>query len=67
MNHKGNCWDSITSESVFHRLKTELVHHEDYQTHEEARRSVFEYIVVFYNQQEKHSGCNHLAPVMYEQ
>jgi putative transposase len=29
-------------ESFFHTLKTELVHHRDYQTRDEARRDIFE-------------------------
>ena len=58
MSRKGNCWDNAPSESFFHTLKTELVHHEDDQTREEAKRSIFEYIVVFYNRQRKHSSCN---------
>ncbi len=27
MSRKGNCWDNAVSESFFHTLKTELVHH----------------------------------------
>jgi transposase InsO family protein len=32
MSRKGNCWDNAVSESFFHTLKTELVHHQHYQT-----------------------------------
>ena len=46
-SRKGNCWDNAPSESFFYTLKTELVHHEDDQTREEAKRLIFEYIVVF--------------------
>ncbi len=35
--------------SFFSTLKRELVHHESYAGREEARRSLFEYIEVFYN------------------
>jgi hypothetical protein len=31
------------SENFFHSLKTELVHHQTYQTREEAKQTVFEY------------------------
>ena len=41
--------DKAVAESFFHTLKTELVYSEDYQTRDEARRSIFEYIEVFYN------------------
>lgn len=32
MNRKGNCWDNTVSESFFYTLKTELIHHQTYQT-----------------------------------
>ena len=35
MSRKGNCWDNAVSESVFPTLKTELIHHEIYQTRSE--------------------------------
>ncbi len=66
MSRKGNCWDNAPAESFFHTLKTELVHHEDYKTREEAKQSIFEYIAVFYNKQRKHSSCNYMAPEVYE-
>jgi transposase InsO family protein len=44
MSRKGNCWDNAVAESFFHTLKTELVHHEDYQSRDAARTSIFEYI-----------------------
>ncbi len=28
MSRKGNCWDNAVSESFFHTLKTELIHHD---------------------------------------
>jgi len=67
MSLKGNCWDNAPAESFFHTLKTELVHHEDYKTRDEAKQSIFEYIAVFYNRQRKHSSCGYLAPEVYEQ
>ena len=42
-------------ESFFHTLKTELVHHRDYLTRDEAWRDIFEYIEVFYNRRRRHS------------
>jgi putative transposase len=38
MSRKGNCWDNAVSESFFHTLKTELVHHQIYQNRDEARK-----------------------------
>ncbi|MBO9494468.1 IS3 family transposase [Thalassotalea sp. G20_0] len=65
MSRKGNCWDNAVAESFFHTLKTELIHHEDFRTREEAHQEIFEYIEVFYNRQRKHSTNG--APFVYEQ
>jgi putative transposase len=66
MSRKGNCWDNAVSESFFHTLKTELVHHQRYQTRVEAKQDIFEYIEVFYNRERIHSANNYLSPVDYE-
>jgi transposase InsO family protein len=66
MSRKGNCWDNAVSESFFHSLKTELTHHCQFQTREEARRMIFEYIEVFYNRERIHSANDYLSPVDYE-
>ena len=66
MSRKGNCWDNAVAESFFHTLKTELVHHEDYQSRDAARTSIFEYIEVFYNRQRRHSHLDQQAPLTYE-
>jgi transposase InsO family protein len=67
MSGKGNCYDNAVAESFFHTLKTELVYFEDYQTREEARSSIFEYIEVFYNRERRHSALNYVSPVNFEQ
>jgi putative transposase len=66
MSRKGNCWDNAVSESFFHTLKTELIHHQTYQTRAEARHAVFEYIEVFYNRERLHSANGYMSPVDYE-
>ena len=66
MSRKGNCLDNAAMESFFHTLKTELTHHCRYKTRAEARRDLFEYIEVFYNQQRRHSTLNYMTPVEYE-
>lgn len=66
MSRKGDCWDNAVAESFFHTLKVELVHHYDYETREEARASIFEYIEVFYNRQRSHSVIGYAAPLVYE-
>jgi len=66
MSRKGNCWDNAPMESFFHTLKTELTHHKKYQTREEARRDIFEYIEVFYNRQRLHSSLGYKSPMEFE-
>lgn len=66
MSRRGDCWDNAVSESFFHTLKTELVHHRCYQTRAEAKQEIFEYIEVFYNRERLHSANNYWSPVDYE-
>ena len=66
MSRKGNCWDNAVSESFFHTLKTELVHHQTYQTRAEAKQAIFEYIEVFYNRERLHSSNGYWSPVDFE-
>jgi putative transposase len=67
MSGVGQCWDNAPAESFFATLKKELVHDEDYQTRQEARASIFEYIEVFYNHQRLHSSLGYVTPAAYEQ
>ena len=66
MSRKGDCWDNAVSESFFHSLKTELVHHERFKTRAEANQAIFEYIEIFYNRQRLHSTNGYMSPVNYE-
>ena len=66
MSGKGDCWDNAAMESFFATLKTELVNHERYETREEARASIFEYIEVFYNRQRLHSSLGYVSPEQFE-
>ena len=67
MSRKGNCWDNAVAESFFHTLKTELTHHEIYETISQANQSIFEYIEIFYNRERMHSSNNNLSPVEFEE
>ena len=44
------------------RLKGELVEKADYQTRDEARAEVFQYIEGFYNRRRLHSALGYLTP-----
>jgi putative transposase len=67
MSRKGNCWDNAAMESFFGTLKTEWVHHQNYQTRAEAQSDIFDYIEVFYNRQRLHSALGYRSPVAFEQ
>lgn len=67
MSRKGDCWDNAVAESFFHTLKIELVHHCDFETREEARAAIFEYIEAFYNRQRSHSSIGYEAPLVFEE
>jgi putative transposase len=66
MSRKGNCWDNACAESFFSTLKMEEVFYQTYKTQDEARRSIFEYIAVFYNRQRRHSYIGYMCPDEYE-
>lgn len=66
MSRTGDCYDNAMMESFWSRLKTELTHHEMYPTRQEARRSIFEYIEVFYNRRRRHSAIGYKSPEQFE-
>ncbi len=66
MSRKGECWDNACVESFFGTLKRELIHHRRYQTREEARQEIFEYLEVFYNRQRRHSTLGYRSPAEFE-
>ena len=61
-SHAYSCYDNAITESFFHTLKTECVHHQSYISREEAHRSLFDYIEVFYNRQRLHSALGYRTP-----
>lgn len=67
MSRTGNCYDNACVESLFHTLKTELVYDERYFTRKEARKSIFEYLEVFYNRQRRHSLLGYQSPADFEE
>ncbi|MCX8043137.1 MAG: IS3 family transposase, partial [Desulfobacterota bacterium] len=66
MSGSGNCYDNAIMETFFHTLKTELVYVERYETRNEARGSIFDYIEVFYNRERRHSALTYTSPVEFE-
>ena len=53
-------------ESFFHSLKVGQVNDCRYQTREEAKADVFEYIETYYNPVRLHSTLNYLSPRDFE-
>lgn len=66
MSSTGCCFDNAVAESFFNTLKTECVYFERYESREHAKRSIFEYIEIFYNNHRRHSTLGYLSPVEFE-
>lgn len=66
MSGTGNCYDNAAMESFFHTLKTEHIYFENYKSRDQAKRSIFEYIEVFYNRKRSHSTLGYLPPMVFE-
>lgn len=66
MSRKGNCWDNAVAESFFATIKKDLIFHENFNTRNEARKKIFEWIEYFYNQFRSHSSLGYKSPVDYE-
>jgi putative transposase len=62
MSRKGNCYDNAFAESFFHSLKIELVYRTEFENLEDAKKRIFEYIEVFYNNQRLHSSLGYITP-----
>ena len=67
MSGSGNCFDNAAMESFFHTLKTECVYFERYETRQQAKANIFEYVEVFYNNQRRHSTLGYVSPNEFEQ
>jgi putative transposase len=66
MSRRANCWDNAPVESFFSTLKRELVRRSPWQTREQARTDLFDYIEVFYNRRRRHSALNYMSPASFE-
>lgn len=66
MSRTGNCWDNAVAESFFGNLKNELTCDRAFETRDQAKSAIFEYIEVFYNRQRLHQTLGYLSPHAYE-
>jgi len=63
---KGNCCDNAPMEGFRGVLKSEWIYLCRYQTRQEARRDITEYIEIFYNRQRKQARLGYLSPAIFE-
>ena len=67
MSGAGNCYDNATMEAFFSTLKTECFpDNQVFSSRVQARREIFEYIEVYYNNRRLHSALEYQTPCQYE-
>ena len=67
MSGKGACLDNAVAERFFGSVKREWTSHRFYETRQEARDDIIEYIEMFYNSKRKHSYLGYVSPNEYEE
>ena len=60
MSRRGDVWDNSAMESFFSTLKIERVHRRVYNTRQEAKADLFDYVERFYNPRRRHSTLGYL-------
>jgi putative transposase len=66
MGRTGTAHDNAMAESFFATLEKELLDLTKFKTKAEARRTLFDYIEVFYNRQRRHTKIGSLSPEAFE-
>jgi transposase InsO family protein len=69
MSRSGDCYDNAMMESFHSTLKSELVYLQPggrFESIEQARSMIFEFIEVFYNRQRRHSAIGYMSPEQFE-
>jgi transposase InsO family protein len=66
MSRKANCWDNAVVERFFKSLKSEWIGEQEYESHEQAKSDIQDFVERYYNYQRIHSAANNLPPVLYE-
>lgn len=65
MSRKGNCYDNACAETFFSTIKCELLYQKEYRTREEARRDIFWYIEIYYNNQRRNQAIGYKVPSQF--
>jgi putative transposase len=67
MSAQGNCYHNAKAEAFFSTLKTECFRpNQLFGSKALARREIFEYIEVYYNNQRLHSALGYQRPSQFE-
>lgn len=66
MSRRGNCHDNAVAESFFSNLKNEITHNTIYNTREEARLAIADYIEAYYNGMRLHQTLEYRTPIEVE-
>src|SRR6202042_933636 len=65
MGSVGDCFDNAMCESFFATLECELLACCRFQTHDQARHAIFEYLESWYNLRRRHSGLGYRSPAIF--
>lgn len=61
MSNKGDCWDNSPMESFWGKMKSEWLK-DKYDTIEEAKRDIYEYVWHFYPRERPHASNGYMTP-----
>ena len=64
MSRKGDCWDNAPMECFWGKMKEEWLD-QPYDTIEELKKDVYEYVWGFYPRQRPHASNNYITPAEY--
>jgi putative transposase len=67
MSRTGDCYDNAAMESFFATQTKEFTGRVRFQTRQEARSAIFEYLECFYNPVRLHSTLQYVSPVAFDQ
>ena len=66
MSRRACCWDNAAMESFFKTLKVERVYRVRYETRDQARLDIVDWIEGWYNQERLHSSIGYQTPAGFE-
>jgi putative transposase len=66
MSGRGNCYYNVMAVTFFRLLKQKRIRRTPYETSEQARADVFDYIEFFYNSKRNHGMKGMLSPADFE-